>query len=385
MRRTKKSPLAHASTTVSRAGTVGTERWWHKLVPSHSSTVHFKQRDLAFLLRNLATLTQNGVSLPKALGTLAEERALGKHRDMILAIRRHLENGESFSAALGLFGSVFDMIMVNQIRVGEHSGTLPETLDKIATHLEQGHRLRSEIIRKLAYPTILIVMGSVVITFLLVYVVPVFKETYDKANVPLPLITQLLIGVGKAAKSYGLILVGLAAAGVIALVQLRKRPDFAYKMDRSLLHWPMVGHWLRDMAVLQVMEVLGNLMEAGFTLADALGETVQAVNNRAMRQSVRDLQQAVRRGERFSRELERHGDMFPPIVSQLVIIGEQTGKLASATTHICSHLQREIERKTNVFVSALEPTLTIALAAAVAVILMAIYLPMFDMVNTISK
>jgi type IV pilus assembly protein PilC len=133
------------------------------------------------------------------------------------------------------------------------------------------------------------------------------------------------------------------------------------------------------------MEVLGSLMEAGFTLADALGETVQSVQNRAVRQSVRDLQSAVRRGERFSRELERHGDMFPPIVSQLVIIGEQTGKLAGATSHICAHLQREIQRKTNLFVGALEPTLTIVLAAAVAMILLAIYLPMFDMINTISK
>ena len=98
---------------------------------------------------------------------------------------------------------------------------------------------------------------------------------------------------------------------------------------------------------------------------------------------MRDLQNAVRRGEKFSRELERHGDMFPPIVSQLVIVGEQTGKLTGATSHICDHLQREIERKTNIFVGTIEPTLTICLAAAVAVILLAIYLPMFDMVNTI--
>jgi type IV pilus assembly protein PilC len=304
---------------------------------------------------------------------------------MILAIRRQLENGESFSSALARFDSTFDAIMVNQIKVGEHSGTLPETLDKIATHCEQGNQLRAEIVRKLAYPVILIVMGSAVITFLLTYVVPVFKDTYDKANVPLPMITQLLIEVGNAARSYGLLVVVIAVGAAVLVAQLRKRPDFAYKMDRALLHWPVVGHWLRDIAVLQVMEVLGNLMEAGFTLADALGETSQAVHNRAVRQSVRDLQAAVRRGERFSRELERHGDMFPPIVSQLVIIGEQTGKLTGATTHICGHLQREIQRKTNLFVGALEPTLTICLAAAVAVILLAIYLPMFDMVNTIAN
>jgi type IV pilus assembly protein PilC len=386
MRRTKKQSLAHSGTATGSARAARPKQsWWKFRRAGQRKPMRLPQRDLAFILRNLATLTQNGVSLPKALSTLADEQALEKHRDLILAIRRRLENGESFSSALAQISSTFDLIMINQIKVGEHSGTLPETLDKIATHCEQSHHLRAEVIRKLAYPVILVVAGSAVITFLLIFVVPVFKETYDKARVPLPFITQLLIAVGKIAKSYGGFMLGAAAIAAVAIRQLRKRPKFAEKMDRLLLRWPLVGHWLRDIAVLQVMEVLGSLMEAGFTLADALGETVQSVQNRAVRQSVRDLQSAVRRGERFSRELERHGDMFPPIVSQLVIIGEQTGKLAGATSHICAHLQREIQRKTNLFVGALEPTLTIVLAAAVAMILLAIYLPMFDMINTISK
>jgi type II secretory pathway component PulF len=229
----------------------------------------------------------------------------------------------------------------------------------------------------------LVVMGGAVITFLLTYVIPVFKKTYDDAHVSLPFITKLLIGVGGFARSYGLIVVGLAVVAFIVIRQLRKRPDFAFKMDAAILNAPVFGHWLRDVAVLQLMEVLGSLMDAGYNLAEALGEAGQGVGNRAIRQSVRDLQNAVRRGEKFSRELERHGETFPPIVSQLVIVGEQTGKLARATNHIRDHLQREIERKTNIFVGTIEPTLTISLAAAIAAILLAIYLPMFDMVNTI--
>jgi type IV pilus assembly protein PilC len=342
-----------------------------------------KDRDLVFILRNLATLTGSGVSLPKALGTLAEEKALEKHREMLQSLRRHLENGESFSTSLAHYGATFDNVMVSQIKVGEHSGTLNDTLTTIARHREDGHRLRSEIIKKLAYPILLMVMGSLVITFLLTYVIPVFKETYDKAKVSLPLITKLLIAVGALAKSYGLIVLAVMAITVVVIRQLRKRPDIASKMDAKLLQMPVFGNWLRDIAVLQLMEVLGSLMDAGYNLAEALGEAGQAVSNRAIRQSVRDLQNAIRRGEKFSRELERHGEMFPPIVSQLVIVGEQTGTLAKATGHIRDHLQREIERKTNLFVGTIEPTLTISLAAAVAAILMAIYLPMFDMVNTI--
>src|SRR5204862_2721780 len=186
--------------------------------------------------------------LPKALSTLAEERALEKHREMLHLIRRKLESGEAFSSALAHFGDTFGTVMVNQIKVGEHSGTLGETLTSIARHCEDGHRLRSEIIRKLAYPIMLVVMGSAVIMFLLTYVIPVFKKTYDDAHVVLPFITRLLIAVGSFAKGYGLIILGLFAIGVFAVKQLRKRPELAYKMDAAILRAPVIGHWLRDIA-----------------------------------------------------------------------------------------------------------------------------------------
>src|SRR5262245_15172581 len=393
MRRARKATLANAGTvavgsTVVRpralVGAGSTGSWWPRFRKRGSgSNEKLKDRDLIFILRNLATLTESGVSLPKALGTLAEEKALEKQRDMLLAIRRHLENGETFSSALAKFGGAFDTVMVNQIKVGEHSGILAETLTNIARHREDSHRLRSEIVRKMAYPVLLVVMGTAVITFLLTYVIPVFKETYDKAHVSLPFITQCLITAGGLMRSYGLIALLVIVAGAFAIRQVRKKSDVAYKMDAAILRMPVIGSWLRDVSVLQLMEVLGSLMDAGHTLAEALGEAAHAVRNRAVQQSVRDLQSAVRRGEKFSREIERHGETFPPIVSQLVIVGEQTGKLARATTHIRDHLQREVERKTNVFVATIEPTLTISLAAAIAVILLAIYLPMFDMVNTI--
>src|SRR3954451_14305130 len=390
MRRARKQSLANAtalsagsSALKPRVGSVGTGFTFKFFGSKRSGQTKLKDRDLVFILRNLATLTASGVPLPKALSTLAAEKALEKHSEMLNTVRRKLENGEAFSTALAHFGDTFDTVMINQIKVGEHAGTLGETLTTVARHREDSHRLRSEIVRKLAYPLMLVVMGSGVITFLLTYVVPVFKKTYDDAHVVLPFITRLLIAVGAFAKGYGLIILGLLAVSVFVIKQLRKRPDLAYKMDAALLRAPVFGHWLRDISVLQLMEILGSLMEAGYNIAEALGEAGQAVGNRAIRQGVRDLQNAIRRGEKFSRELERHGETFPPIVSQLVIVGEQTGTLTRATRHIRDHLQREIERKTNIFVGAIEPALTISLAAAIAAILLAIYLPMFDMVNTV--
>jgi type IV pilus assembly protein PilC len=359
-------------------------QWWQVLTAKPRKNERLKQHELTFILQTLSTLVSNGVSLPKALATLAREDTLARHGHLLESLRRKVETGVSFSAALSQFPGMCDALTVSQIRLGERSGTLADTLQHLSENRGKSAELKQAVIKKLAYPCLLITLGSGLLTFLLMYVVPVFEETYANAKVPLPLITQLLIVVSDVVKAYGPYVVGIAILAAAAVQQLRKRNEFAVKMDRALLRLPMVGNWIRDMAVLQLMEVLHSLMAAGYNLAEAVGETAQSVGNRAVRQGVRDLQIAINRGERFSRELERHEDMFPPIVNQLVIVGESTGQLTRATKDICDYLRREIERKSSLFVGALEPILTIALASAIAVVLLAIYLPMFDMVNTIS-
>jgi type IV pilus assembly protein PilC len=344
-----------------------------------------KPHELTFLLRNLATLVGNGVPLPRALGTLAQEDSLARHREMLDAIRRKVESGTLFSTAMQEALGESDRITTSQIRIGERAGTLADTLQHLADTRDKAGELRQSVIKKLAYPGMLVVLGACLITFLLLYVVPVFQKTYAEAKVPLPFVTTALIAVGAWAKAYLLWLAGAGVLGLVALKQLRKNNNFAARMDLAILRAPLVGKWLRDIAVLQLMDVLNNLMTAGFTLAEALRQTADSVGNRAVKQGVRNLQLAVERGERFSREIERNSDLFPPIVNQLVIVGESTGQLTKATLDICNHLRREIERKTNLLVGALEPILTISLAAAIACILLAIYLPMFDMINTVSK
>ena len=357
--------------------------FWQKLSNSQKANERLKPNELTHLLSTLATLVDNGVPLPKALATLTKEDSLAKHREVLEAIRRKVESGIAFSTAISQFPHMCDKLTINQIRLGERSGTLAVTLKKLSESRNKTAELRKDVIRKLSYPGLLIVVGSGLITFLLIYVVPVFQETYDNAGVPLPFITTLLIGVGAFVKQYGLMIAGAGILTAVAIKQLRKRDEFALQMDAVLLQMPGLGPWLRDMAILQLMEVLQNLMEAGYTLAEALRETADSVGNRAVKKGVGDLQLAVQRGEKFSRELERQ-EMFPPIVNQLVLVGESTGQLTQATNDICEYLRREIARKTSLTVGVLEPILTISLAAAIGVVLLAIYLPMFDMVSTVS-
>lgn len=389
MARRKRFAAASAGATrgsLEKRGTTSGEKQglWKTLTKPRTGGDHLRPQELTFILSSLSTLVGNGVSLQKALATLAKEESLARHSDVLERLRRKVESGITFSTAISQFPHLADAITINQIRLAERSGTLPETLKKLSSSRNKTAALQKEVLKKLSYPALLVTVGSGLITFLLIYVVPVFQETYDDAGVPLPLITRVLIGVGVFAKSYALFFLGAIVLTLLGIKQMRKNDDFALKMDHFMLRMPLVGNWLRDMAVLQLMEVLQNLMEAGYTLAEALRETADSVGNRFFRKGVGDLQAAVQRGEKFSREMERHEEMFPPIVNQLVIVGESTGQLTRATNDICDYLREEIERKTSLMVGALEPILTISLAVAIAVVLLAIYLPMFDMVGTVS-
>lgn len=347
--------------------------------------VKFKKKDLIHIMRNMSTLIENGMTLPKALETIIKEKALKKYASVLDNIRVQVESGELFSTALERAGSVFTDIMINQIRVGERSGTLPDTIQRLTHQLENSDNLKSQIIKKLTYPVMLVTLGSGAVSFMLLFVVPTFQKTYEESGAKLPMITQVLIAAGELGTSYGwIVLLGMISLVVSIIVTRRSEPGKLW-MDTWLLKIPVFGDWLKNLAVLQFMEVLGNLMEAGFTIVDALKVCAGSINNRAIRKSISELHAAILRGEKFSAELERMGNLFPPVVTQLVIIGEKTGTLAKSTRDIREHLQREVQRVTNAMLGTIEPVMTIGLAVCIGGIVLAIYLPMFDMIGTMNN
>lgn len=343
-----------------------------------------RTRDLACLCRNLATLLENGLPLAKAISVLTRERALKRHWATIEDLRRHVEGGGAFSSAIAAYPQSFSAPVVCQIRGGERSGALAGALDRLAGQLESSHEIRSQIRRKLAYPAFLLAAGCAAVTFMILFVIPVFDGVYREAKVPLPWITRALIAVADFATAYGWIAAAGAALAAAAIRASRRSPASALALDRLILKTPVVGDWLRNIAVLQVMEVFGNLIESGFKVVDSLETARGATRNRAIATCLADLESAVRRGERFSREIDNLGELFPPVVGQLIVVGEKTGKLSQATAAIRAHLRRDIEQQTRLLVGVIEPVLTISLAAMIGVVLLAIYLPMFDMIGAMN-
>ncbi len=347
--------------------------------------IKIRASDRAYLLRNLATLVGHGVSLPKALETLAREKTLRRYVRVLNGLRRDVEMGEGLSKAMARYPGAFGDLVVHQVRVAERAGTLAATLERVATQLETAGQLRWQVIRKLAYPGLLLGAGTLSVTFMLMFVVPVFEETYAESGVPLPWITQCLIQVGRWMAAYGWIGLLLPVIAALSWHRLRQTPAMAERIDGWILRVPLLGGWWRNVIVLEFIEALGNLLESGFTVAESLAITCDTVSNRVIRRSIESLREAVERGERFSSELERLGDLFPPVVTQLVVIAERTGTLAQAAAQIRQHLRREIERQTSLMVGTIEPALTISLAVAIGTIVLAIYLPMFDMIGAVGS
>ena len=346
--------------------------------------VKMKKRELIFVMRNVSILIENGLSLPKAIETLVKEKTLQKYYGMLHTIKTNVENGNAFSDALAQYPETFTDLMVSQIRVGEKSGTIPQTLSRLMQQLEHSDNLKSQIIKKLTYPALLVTAGTGALSFMLLYVVPTFENVYKESGAKLPGVTQFLIFVGQVGTAYGWILLLAMIALVFTTAFIRKKPPGRLWMDTWMLKVPIIGPWFKNIAVLQFVEVLGNLMDAGFTVVEALKASSTAVGNRCIRQTITEMQDALNRGERFSDELARHGDLFPPVVNQLVIVGEKTGTLSKTTVHIRAHLRREVETYTNVMLGTIEPVMTAGLATAIGTILLAIYLPMFDMINAMN-
>ena len=332
----------------------------------------------------MAILVENGLALPKALETLFQEKSLAKYAAMLRDIQHRVDSGEAFSDALAGYPQTFNELLVNQIRVGERSGTIPATINRLVSQLEHADNLKSKILKKLTYPALLIVAGSGAVTFMLLYVVPTFRngvqgvrgETAGRHAVPdrsecLRNSLRLDDSAGNRGRHRG-------------HHGHPQQPRRAAVDGPVLLRVPLLGQFFKNLAVLQFMEVLGNLMDAGFTVVEALKASARAVGNRAIRQSIEQMHEAVTRGERFSDELARHSELFPPVVNQLVIVGEKTGTLSKTTVHIRAHLRREVETYTNVMVGTIEPVTTLSLAIAIGTILLAIYLPMFDMINAMN-
>jgi type IV pilus assembly protein PilC len=345
----------------------------------------FSETDLAAFFSNTATLLNSGVPLIKALEALVTDDTFSKSAPTLEALAHDIRSGSSFSTALSKRPDCFSPMIISLARAGEASSTLPFALERIAESIEKRRETRAQIRQALAYPAIVTVLGSAAVGFLMVFVVPVFEETYAKAGMPLPLITQALIAVSWAAVHTWWIGLGLLVAALLLYRHLRDQPRVRAFQDRLLLRLPLFGPMIRSVMVGRFVEAFGSLLAAGVSIKESLALTERVVRHTEYARMVRELRLAVARGEGLGSKLSEYRSLFPALLTRMMSLGEKSGELGKMAMHVSQYTDKDLKRRTQRMSVLVEPLVTVAMAFVIGAIALAIYLPIFDMFKQIGK
>jgi type II secretory pathway component PulF len=270
-------------------------------------------------------------------------------------------------------------MQVQQIRMGEQSGAMERALARVCEQMERQVALRKRVTKKVSYPILITVAGSGLMIFMCVVVIPEFETVYSGSGVDLPAVTQVVTGMSRMVIGWGWLTIPLSMLAAFLWAFGRSRPLVARSMDAFFLKLPIVGPWLRDVAVLQFSEGILSMVECGYRPVEAVDVAADCVRNREVRAAVDDVRRGVQRGEKLSVELRKHENYFAATLCQLVGVGEQSGDFPKAMRGTCDHLRERLESRIDASVGMLEPTLTILLAIAIGGIVLSIYMPMFHM------
>jgi type IV pilus assembly protein PilC len=343
-----------------------------------------KLKDLAIFSRQFATMISSGLSLIRALSILHEQTDNKRLAETIDEIRGQVESGSSLSQALAEHEKIFPKLFVAMVRAGETAGMLDQVLLRVAAMYEADVKLRSKIKSAMTYPVIVFIMAIMLSTVMLIFIVPVFAEMFEDLGGQLPLMTQVLVSASNFVTSW---------MGVLTYIVLPTATWFAYKRIRSTekgrhaldvmkLRLPVFGPLFHKIALTRFARNLSTLMAAGVPILQALEITADTVNNGPIANAVKDVQDSVRQGESINRPLSQH-EVFPPMVVQMIAVGEETGNVDGMLAKISDFYDTEIESTTESLTALMEPLMIGVIGGIVGGMVIALYLPMFKIFELI--
>lgn len=338
-------------------------------------------KDRALVTRQLATLISAAAPVEEALHSVAMQAEKPAIRRTLMAVRASVTEGLRLSQAMGQHSKDFDQLYCAMVAAGESSGTLGPVLERLADHLEKRQKIRAMVIGALVYPGLITCMSVSVIIVMMAFVVPKFVEQFASLDQELPLITQILIGVSEAVRTFGLLFAVAGLAGLFAFGRAMRYTAFRSRVDRALLRLPVIGKLTRQLLAARLARTLAALVASGTPVLEGLQAARNTVSNTVLQGAVRDVITQVREGAGLSAALRRAG-AFPPLVVYMTAMGEKSGNLAPMLERAADYLESEFEGFTNVALKALEPAILIVMGGVVTFIVLAIFLPILQL-NTL--
>jgi type IV pilus assembly protein PilC len=351
-------------------------------IPGISDRV--KLREVAVMTRQLSTMVDSGLSVVRSLGILAAQSENQELARVLNEVRLDLEHGSSLSAACTKHPKVFSHLFCTLVQAGEIGGNLDEVLTSLATTIEKQAQLNRTIRSAMTYPAVVMSVMLVIFTAMIVFIVPVFKNLFASLGGKLPFPTLVLIHISQIVTSVWVLLVIAVIVG--AIVGLKKwiaTDEGRRKWDRLILKPPIFGSLFHKVALARMTGSLASLIGSGVPILESLDICADVSGNRTVGDVLLEAKNGVREGRPLADPLREHEEIIPPLVVQMIEVGEQTGALDAMLRKVGEFYDQEVEVTVNNLTSLLEPLLTVVMGAMVGAMVICLYLPMFDYIKLV--
>jgi type IV pilus assembly protein PilC len=349
-------------------------------VPGMGGKVGLK--DLAVMSRQFATMINSGLSLLRALNILSEQTPNKKLAEVLSEVRNEVETGNALSAAMAKYPEIFPPLMVNMIKAGEVGGFLDQVLLQIASNYESEVRLRGKVKSAMTYPVVVFVMAMLAVTGMLLFIVPVFSKMFEGLGANLPAPTQMLVNMSHILKTFmPFIIVGLIVFAIV-WKKVKRKEQVRNVVDPIKLKIPVFGPLFQKIALSRFTRNFGTMLHAGVPILQSLDIVADTSGNVVVAKAVRDVQESVRSGESLTQPLTHHA-IFPPMVVQMLAVGEDTGALDAMLHKISEFYDQEVESTTESLTALIEPLMIAVLGGLVGSMIIALYMPIFKVFDLI--
>jgi type IV pilus assembly protein PilC len=341
-------------------------------------------KELVLFSRQFSTLVTAGIPIVQGLTILIDQVQTPLFKSIVTKIREDIEQGISITDAMKKHPGAFSDLYVAMIRAGEVGGILDTILERLSAYLESSEELKGKIKGAMIYPAVISCVAGVVTLFLIIFIIPTFQNIFSSFGAELPLPTRILIGFSNVLRHYFLLVAAFPVAVFVGFTQFRKTEKGRLLVDTYVLKLPLFGLLLKKVSVAKFSRTLGTLIKSGVPILQALDTVAKTSGNKVIENAILSACVSIREGERMAEPL-RKTNVFPAMVIQMIAIGEETGSLDTMLNKIADFYDQEVDVAVKGLTSMIEPLIMVGMGIVIGAIVLAMFLPMFDMGEIASK
>lgn len=342
-----------------------------------------KGKDLAIFTRQFSTMVNAGLPLVHCLDILSKQTEKPAFREVISEVMRSVQAGSTLAEALGKKKEAFNSLYVSMVDAGECGGILDDILMRLAQYIEKAEALKRKVKGALTYPLIVFGVAVTATVFMLLFIIPVFAKIFEDFGGQLPGLTQMVVNLSDFLKSSWWVLTGVTVAGVMAFKRYYRTLGGQRRIDGFLLKAPIVGDLVRKASIARFARTLGTLISSGVPILTGLDITARTAGNKVIEEAIMATKGSIREGETIAAPL-RASKVFPPMVVQMIAVGEETGALDKMLDKIAGFYDEEVNTSVETLTSVIEPIMMVGMGLLVGGMVVAMYLPMFELINVVS-